>query len=582
MNSKSIIKNVVLSRKRLIFSLIFIILFSVSLRIANPLIIRNLINDVVVDGIANPSKVVFFGVMIAVFTLLNFLFDSQRIVKSSVFGNDITTALSERAYSTLLRSELLELTKLDHENIVNKITTKTSTIGNEYFAKKVIPFIYEGILILGLSVTLLVINYWFFLLTFITLPLFYFITKQVTKLIDKSDEKVKRNEENNLRLLRENLKQIKNIKLLNGIKAEEEKYNKLIKKVQRSYRKEYSLHSYNSGMVNNLLVDLIYSGVMGIGAWIILQTNEYATIGAMLASVMVIPQIFPSFRRIMDLKIMPHYIADEINEIDELLVLKPENRADTVQQLDEIYSLKFKDVAYDYGTNSKFTMENINFEIKKGEKLGILGLGSSGKTTISDLITKIIRPKQGSVLINNCDLNKVNSYYLRELISVVPQNFKLFNGTIENNITYPLPFDEYKYNDALNKCRLKSVISTIDKKDQAIVSDNTDMLTVAEKQRVALANAFYKDAKIFVLDEATSKLDHNTESDIMNEIYKLKNKIILVISNRIYNLTKCDKILILNNGRIIEYGKTSDLLDDSKSTFARMMNEYEQSKVRVG
>jgi ABC-type multidrug transport system fused ATPase/permease subunit len=92
----------------------------------------------------------------------------------------------------------------------------------------------------------------------------------------------------------------------------------------------------------------------------------------------------------------------------------------------------------------------------------------------------------------------------------------------------------------------------------------------------------YKDSKIVLLDDATVKMDQNTEQEIVDEIYKLKNKIIIMISNRIHNLTKCDKIMILNNGRIIEYGKTEDLLDNKKSTFAKMMSEYEVTKTRVG
>lgn len=582
MNSNSIIKKSIFSRKRLMASLFFLMALSVALRIASPLIFRNLINDVVIDNVIRSGKIVFVSVMLVSFSILIFLLDSQRINKSIVFGNDITMALSQGAYSTVIRAEVLDLSKIDNDDIIDKIVNKSNRIGNDYLGKNVIPFIYDGLLITSLLITLLVVNYWFFAFTLITMPLYYFITKQVEKLIDKRIIASKEANNDHEALLKENLKKVKNIKLLNGINAEEERYAKLIKKVERANRKEYNLSKINGGMINHLLADLILTGVIGIGAFLVISNNDNIHVGSIIASLLIIPQILPSMRRIMDLRVMPNHIEAERNELDEILGLKPENRADTVHQLDEIYSLKFKDVCFDYAQNSKFNLDNISFEIKKGEKLGILGLNSSGKTTITDLITKVIRPKQGSVLINNCDLNKVNSYYLRELISTVPQNFKLLNGTIEHNITYPLPFDEYKYNDALNKCHLKAVISTLDKKDKTIVSDDTDLLTLAEKQKVALANAFYKDAKIFVLDEVTSKVDNTTENELMSEIYKLKNKIILIISNRIFNLTNCDKILILNNGKIVEYGKTSELLDDSKSTFAKMMKEHEQSKSRVG
>ncbi len=296
---------------------------------------------------------------------------------------------------------------------------------------------------------------------------------------------------------------------------------------------------------------------------------------------MIIPQIFSSFEKLIDYKIHPDNIYGFAEELDEIYSLRPENRADTVQQLDEIYSLKFKDVSFDYGINTKFNLDGIDFEIKKGERLGILGMANSGKTTISDLLTKIIRPKSGSILLNNCDLNKINSYYLRELITVVTQSNQIINDTIEHNITYPLPFDEYKYNDALNKTGLKSIIANLDKKDQTFISSNSKVLTESEKQIVSIANAFYKDSKIFIIDEATSKLDLKTELDIINEFYKLKNKIMIVMSNRIANLIKCDKIIVLNNGRIVEYGKTSELLSDQKSALYRMTKDTDKVKSRL-
>lgn len=581
MNTKSIIKNVIITNKRLLITLISIMVVSIALRIATPLILRNLLNDIVIDGAIKTSKLVLFSCMAIAFTLFTFFLDTQRIAQTITLGLDITSNLNQKAFSTVLHSELQEMKKADNEEIIDKIKNKAGVIGNQYIARNVVPFIYELTLCIALNITLLAVNYWFFLLTLLALPIYYFVSTQVDDMIKKREEKAKRSEENHAKFLGESLKQVKNTKLLNGINLEEDKNAKLLKKIERSYIKDNSLKLVKNEVLNSLFLDIVFACFVWIGGYLITRTNNYKIVGSLIAVMFFIPQILRSVRRLIGIMVFPQNVEKEIEALDEIFNLRPENRAESIQQLDEIYSIKFKDVAFDYEKNGKFNLENINFEIKKGEKLGILGLSNSGKTTVADLLTKIIRPKQGSILINNCDLNKINSYYLRELIAVVPQEFKLIRGTIENNITYPLPFDEYKYNDALNKCRLKQVLANIDKRDQAMVSDDTDILTVAEKQKIALANAFYKDAKIFLLDEATSKLDQTSENEIMNEIYKLKNKVIIVISNRIYNLSKCDKILILNNGRIVEYGKTSELLADSHTTFARMMDEYEQTKIRV-
>jgi len=581
MNTKSITKKVISANKKQVISIVFLTVLSVFLKILVPLMIRSLIDNVVLTRVVKDWKVIWFPIFAITFSILAFVFDSSRNVKTNIIGQEIATNLSKETYSAVLHSELLEIKKMNNEEIIENIVNKTNRIGKTYVARNIIPMFYNSVLFVSLLITMITINYWFFALTFVSLPIYYFLIVHVRKMIKKRREKTHQELEEQRSILNENLTKIKSIKLLNGLAYEEEKYDKLMRRIVRDERRQESLETYEHNMLNSIIVDLILVGVVSIGSFLINRYVELQLLGSIVASLIIIPQIFYSFRQMMSYKIMPNTIKQEKTDIDELLSLKPENRADTVQQLDEIYSLKFKDVAYDYGQNSKFSLDEINFEIKKGEKLGILGLTGSGKTTIVDLLLKIIRPKQGNILINNCDINKINSYYLRDLISVVPQNFKMLDGTIEHNITYPLPFDEYKYNDALNRCKLKAFVSNLEKKDQTLIDDTSTILSNVDKQKIAIANALYKDGKIFVFDEATSKFDGSVENEIMSEIYKLKNKIILIISNRIYNLTKCDKILIINNGKILEYGKTSELLDDSKSTFAKMMKEYEQTKSRV-
>ena len=98
-------------------------------------------------------------------------------------------------------------------------------------------------------------------------------------------------------------------------------------------------------------------------------------------------------------------------------------------------------------------------------------------------------------------------------------------------------------------------------------------LSPADIERIGLANAFYKDSPIIILDEATNKLDNTSEKEILEEFFKLKNKMMIITSSRIATLTKCDKILILNDGKVVEFGKTNELLSNSRSAFSKMMNE---------
>ncbi|HBP25786.1 MAG TPA: hypothetical protein DD618_02410 [Acholeplasmatales bacterium] len=195
-----------------------------------------------------------------------------------------------------------------------------------------------------------------------------------------------------------------------------------------------------------------------------------------------------------------------------------------------------------------------------------------------DLVTKLIRPRDGVISINNCDLNKMNTFYLRDIITAVPQEISLMDDTIANNITYPMAFDEYKYNDALNRSGLKDILSTLENKDQTRIDKNSQFSNDF-RQRIVLANAFYKDSKIFVLNEATSYLDVRSEEAIMKEFYKLKNKIAIVMSDKVYNILNCDKVLIISEGRVLEYGKVQDLLQNKDSEFNRMIKKVKTTRI---
>lgn len=549
-------------------------ILSIALKISIPLIIYHVIDNIILAGDADSKRILFWVMMTCLCALCAFLFDMKRIKKTFTLGNEVTASLSQAAHSSLLRSEVLEVNKLESDDIYQKITTQAQTIGQKYISSGLLKVLYQTLLFLSIIITFAVINPWFLLYTSISIPAYYFISKQIKKLIVRRkniDIEVNHNFSEHLQ---KNIEDVKNIKLLNGITTEENTYHELLKEVNKSYQKKLSLENLDNHLLSTLIMNLLFASIIGFGSWMVLNGGS-ASLGDMVYFFLLMPSVFTAFKIIVDTKILPYHYRHAFDELNEILQLRPENRAFTVQSLEEIYSFKFKDVYYDYGKDSTFFLKDINFELKKGEKLGILGLSKSGKTTITDLITKIIRPRQGSITINNCDINRIDTYYLRELISIVPQNFKLTKDTIVDNIIYPYSFDDYKYNDALNKCRLKPLILSLKKKENTLISEIN--LSEADRQRIAVANAFYKDAKIFVFDEVTSKMDQAMEKDIMDEIYRLKNKIIVIISNRIYNLVDCDKILILNNGKIVEYGKTSELLADKKSTFAKLLNEYQSN-----
>ena len=314
--------------------------------------------------------------------------------------------------------------------------------------------------------------------------------------------------------------------------------------------------------------------VIGVGGWLASEENLGITAQVLTIFVLLVPEVYLSFRNIMKIQFMPSFIENELETIDEILNLRTEIKSEPVNTIDEIHSIRFANVSYG---DENCSYANINFELKRGEKLGIFSVDTDFKNSVFNIITKISKPKDGSVTINNCDIAKINTSYLRDLITSVYDESVVFEDTIKNNISYPLEFDEYKYNDALNKSGLKDVISKLPLKENTIIG-NDDFIDKDSLQRIIYANAFYKDSKIYVLKDATKDYVLSTESQLLKEVFNLKNKAVILLTDKIYNLVGVDKVLIFENGEVTEYGKYDELLQNKTSRLHKLMRKPSSSR----
>ena len=153
-----------------------------------------------------------------------------------------------------------------------------------------------------------------------------------------------------------------------------------------------------------------------------------------------------------------------------------------------------------------------------------------------------------------------------------------FNDTIMNNICYGHEFDEYKYNDALYRSGLKQLIPTLEDKDQTILdrNDHSEFAT-----RVIFANAFYQDKRIYVINDACWSVGADIEVSLINEVFNLKNKTVILETDKAFLLSKCDKIIIIEEGKITEVGSYKELLSNKKSNFYRLIKGSSSRKTKV-
>jgi len=227
-------------------------------------------------------------------------------------------------------------------------------------------------------------------------------------------------------------------------------------------------------------------------------------------------------------------------------------------------SIEFKNISFTYpdGTHA---LKNLSAKIEGGTKVGLVGVSGSGKTTFLNLIPRFFHLKNGSILIDNQNINNINLNSLRKEISLVSQDVILFDDTIRANILYGNAFASNE--EIIEACKFAASQDFIEKlpnKYETIIGENGVKLSGGQKQRLSIARAILKNSSIILLDEATSSLDSESESVIQRAIENLtKNKTTIIIAHRLSTVMNCDKILVFKNGQIVEEGKHEFLINNS-------------------
>jgi subfamily B ATP-binding cassette protein MsbA len=227
-------------------------------------------------------------------------------------------------------------------------------------------------------------------------------------------------------------------------------------------------------------------------------------------------------------------------------------------------TLEFKNISFTYpdGTHA---LKNLSAKIEGGKKVGLVGISGSGKTTFLNLIPRFFNLKHGTILIDDQNINNINLNSLRKEISIVSQDVILFDDTIRSNILYGNA--SASDDEIINACKFAAAQDFVEKlpnKYETIIGENGIKLSGGQKQRLSIARAILKDSPIILLDEATSSLDSESEVVIQKAIENLtKNKTTIIIAHRLSTIMNCDKILVFDDGQIVDEGSHQFLVKNS-------------------
>lgn len=462
------------------------------------------------------------------------MFNHLEKLPYSFFDNHETGKIMSR-----MTNDLMDISELAHHGPENLLISSISIIAS---------FVY-----------LCTINWWLTLIVFACVPFLILITMLLRKKMRSAFMRSRQSIGEINAALESSITGIRVTKAFNNSEIESEKFEEGNKKFVHARTDAYkAMGQFHSGtsFINDVfnVVVLIAGGFFLSKGFI--QVGDYTaftiSVGLFIGPVMTLIGFMEQYQN----------GVTGFQRFLEIMDAEPEKDDPNAEEMKVAEGhIEFKNVNYSYSEGEE-VLKNVSLDIKKGEKFALVGPSGGGKTTICHLIPHFYDVKDGQILIDGKDINKITRSSLRANIGIVQQDVYLFNASIRDNILYGRPgATEEEVIEAARRANIHNYVMSMPNGYDTVIGERGVKLSGGQKQRLSIARVFLKDPAILILDEATSALDNTTEILIQNSLDELcKGRTTIVVAHRLSTVKNADEIAVVSDGKIIEQGSHDSLI----------------------